>query len=218
METAVRRLGLSLSLLLSTACAAGTAFGGSSDAAQRARRAAEALERDDFTAARDDLALLAFQCEPGVHGRRALLLLAATALDPANPTFSPREAARASAAYILSPDADQDQLPIARSLYRLAVDLGANGPHVDEDWASAGIGPDSCTEGDAGDPARPLPAMPSTSATAPFRSLQSTAVIPSDSLAAVRAQVETLRSELARITRLLREGLAPAGSGNDGGR
>lgn len=215
METRLGRAGLSLALLASTACAGGMALGGSTEPAQRARSAAAALERDDFTAARVDLSWLASQCQAGEHRRRALLLLAAADLDPASPMFSPREAARASAAYIVSPGADEDRLPVARSLFRLAVDLGGDGPYVDEGGEIAGIGPYAC-EGDAGDPALSLPAMPSTSPTTPLQKLESAAAIRSDSLTALKAQADSLRSELDRITNLLREGLAPTSPDNHG--
>ncbi len=214
METRLGRAGLSLALLVSTACAGGMALGGSSEAAHRARRAAAALERDDFTAARVDLSWLASQCQAGESRRRALLLLAAADLDPASPMFSPREAARASAAYIVSPGADEDRLPVARSLYRLAVDLGGDGPYVDEGGEIAGIGPYAC-EGDTGDPALSLPATPSTSPI-PFRTLEYAAAIRSDSLTALKAQADSLRSELDRITNLLREGLALTSPDNHG--
>jgi hypothetical protein len=217
METRLGRVGLSLALLFSAACGGGLALGGSSEATQRARRAAAALEREDFTAAHADLSWLASQCQAGEHRRRALLLLATTDLDPANPMFSPREAARASAAYIVSPDADEDRLPLTRTLYRLAADLGGleGAPDGDEEGTSAEPVPYECAEGGAGGQ-RSLPAMPSTGPTTRYRTLESAAAIRSDSLTALRAQADTLRSELDRITNLLREGIAPTRPDNDG--
>jgi hypothetical protein len=219
METRLGRVGLSLALLLSTACAGGMALGGSSENAQRARRAAAALERDDFTAAHDDLSWLLSRCDAGEHRRRALLVLAAAALDPANPMFSPREAARASAAYIVSPNVDEDQLPLARSLHRLAADLGGfeGAPDLDGEGESAKPVPYACAEGGTGGQ-RSLPASPSTGPTTRYRALEFAAAIRSDSLTALRAQADSLRSELDRITKLLREDIAPTSPDNDGRR
>lgn len=215
-STSAQRTCLALTLLLTTACVGGFAMGGPSEAAERARRAAVALDREDFPAAHVDLFWLASRCDTGAHRLRALLLLSSSGLDPANPMFSPPEAARAAAAYLLARDGDEDQYPMARALYRLAADLGGleGHPSALEEAGSTAAAQFDCQEGDEG--GRPLPALPGTSPT-PLRALQAVAESNPDSLSALRAQADSLRAELDRITSLLREDAAPAVSGHGGG-
>jgi hypothetical protein len=179
--------------------------GGSSEAATRASRAEQALDREDFTAARADLTWLASRCDSGKRRRRALMLIAASDLDPASPHFSPREAARAAGAYLHDADADAHELPVARALFRLAVDLvELQGGRAARD--AIGSGAYDCAEAGASG-ARELPAQPSTSAVS---SLRGATAGRSDSLTVLRVHADSLRSELDRITSLLREGTAPA--------
>jgi hypothetical protein len=215
-STPARRTYLTLTLLLTTACAGRSVMGGPAEAAERARRAAVALDREDFPAAHVDLFWLASRCDTGAHRLRALLLLSSSGLDPANPMFSPPEAAHAAAAYLLAPDGDDDQRPVARALYRLAVDIGGleGRPSAHEEGGSATAAPFDCMEGDEEED-RPLPALPGTSPT-PLRLLQTSAESDPDSMSALKAEADSLRAELDRITSLLREGAAPAVAGNGG--
>lgn len=121
-----------LAVLLAASAGACAAFSPTTQRvtpAERARRAMTALQREAFALARYDLLVLASDCRSGRHGRDALLLLAAAELDTGNPDGSPRLARHLAARYLLLPDASPERLPLARSLYRLAFDLGgASGP------------------------------------------------------------------------------------------
>jgi hypothetical protein len=202
---------------LSSGCTLRSASGGPTDPTVRARRAAEALERDAFAAARYELYWLAARCEAGDVGRRALLLLAAIELDPNNPYGSPHAAASAAARYLLLPDAEPEQLPLARSLYRIAVDLGGS-PSVPGDAPLDGAlvagRYDTCAIGTAVvETPRTLPSTPDITRADRAQALQASLVERADSVesmelrvAAWRARIAELEAELERITALLKEG------------
>lgn len=198
-----------------TACAGVSRTGQTSASAARARAAEDALQQDDFVAARDDLAWLASRCEAGTHRRRALLLLAATDLDPANPMFSPRESARASAAFIVTPEVDGHELPVARALYRLATELGGLAYIEASEEDATAMAASACVAGRSEGELRPLPALPTVGPATRVQVIEAKSAAQSDSLALMRTQTDSLRSELRRISDLLREGTAPALNGNE---
>jgi hypothetical protein len=208
----IRGLGLSLVALVFAACAGRSSVARGSEAAARAQRAAEALEREDFPAARDDLSWLVSRCDAGRYRRNALLLFAAVELDPMNPAASAHTAARMAGAYLLLPDADQDQLPVARALYRLATDLaGLGADDVRSDLASSEGESDGCAAEQERDPSRSLPAVPSTPTAARINALESALSSRSDSLAvlythadSLRTRVSTLEAEIQRVADLLK--------------
>ena len=183
----------------------------SGDPAYRAQRAYDALHLDAFTVARNDLQWLAARCEAGAHGRRALLLLAAAELDPQNPRGSPHRAAWAAANYLLLPDAEDEHVPLARTLYRLAIDRGATPADVMATFASddpplvAGRF-DTCDTRLPVASAGSLPTTPTETSAARMQTLEASVVdlrMEADSLRLHAAELET---ELKRITALLREG------------
>lgn len=224
-------LGLVFLLCASaSACALATARAPEGRPADRATNARAALDRDAFGVARHELYWLAARCEARGHGRRALLLLAMIELDPENPHGSPRAAAHAAASYLLLPDADPEALPFARSLYRLAVDMGGTPGDV---VAEAGSGPpliaarfDTCEPGVAPGDATALPATPVVTSAERALALEAALLARSDSLEAVLdghvrtiraleerassqgSRVAELEAELERITALLRDGPA----------
>jgi hypothetical protein len=155
-----------------------------------------------------------------------MLLWAAAELDPGNSSGSPRLAAHLAGAYLLLPDAADDGRILARTLYRLAADLGG----LAELPAGADVPTvpplanrfDVCGLGFTDDTARPLPSLtPATTAarvSAPDAELtayaDSVGVLRSRD-AAQRARIGELEAELQRITQLLtrgatREGRNPA--------
>ncbi len=93
-----------------------------SESDRRFETALSALDQSDFAAARTDLEWLVSRCEAGAKGRSALLLLASAELDPLNPRGSPAEAARLAGAYLNLPRTAPSEVPLARTLYLLAVD------------------------------------------------------------------------------------------------
>jgi len=94
-----------------------------SEPERRFASALAALDRSDFAGARPDLEWLVRRCEAGAHGRTALLLFASAELDPHNRRRSPTEAARLASAYLRLPWATPEEVPLARTLYLMAVDL-----------------------------------------------------------------------------------------------
>lgn len=207
---------MKLGVLLVAACSlSACALRGSgpdnTDPDYRARRAFDALHLDAFPLARTDLQWLAARCETGEHGRRALLLLAAAELDPQNRRGSPDRAARAAASYLMLPDAEGEHVPLARALYRLAIDRGAR--PADAEAAYAGEdGPlfagrfDTCEAEGPVDPTLSLPTTPVETNAARMQALERSFLalrVESDSL---RIRARELEKELERIGELLREG------------
>lgn len=186
-----------------SACALRAPRPDNGDPDYRARRAFDALHLDAFPVARNDLQWLAARCEAGERGRRALLLLAAAELDPQNRLGSPHRAARAAASYLLLPDADGEHVPLARALYRLAIDRGAT--PADAQALAGEDGPlfagrfDTCDADVPVDPTLSLPTTPVETTAARMQALEAAA----DSL---RVHADQLETELERISELLREG------------
>jgi hypothetical protein len=190
-----------------------------------------ALLREDFAAARPTLLELAGRCRTGEHGRRAVLLLAAAELDTGNEAGSPQTALQLARSYLLLPNAPREEVVLARSLYRLAADLGGL-----EETAQASdslrLGPYVAPrfEGCESIPEltyRPLPATTAQTLADRERALETSLAARSDSLAArshslaarsdslavlrnalsaSRQRVTELESELDRITQLLTTG------------
>lgn len=204
-----------LGALLSTACALRSPGTAPADPDLRARRAADALAVDAFTVARHELQWLAARCESGAHGRRALLLLAAAELDPQNPRGSPHAAARAAANYLLLPDADPNDVLLARALYRLAVDLGATpgeigGVYPTGDTPLLAGRFDTCEDGALVDATGSLPSTPSETTAERMAAMEARLAGSLDSLEAHQARIAELEAEIQRITALLREGVGTA--------
>lgn len=175
--------------------------------------ASHALEHDDFATARRVLTELIARCDSEATRREALLLLAAAELDPANIERSPRDAAGLAATYLLTSDADETMLPVARTLYRLAADVGRLTEHDGGTAAllAEGGAIDSCGAY-TGDSAHALPET-ATPTSARIRSLESALATRSDSLEVLSAHADSLHSrvaaleaELERVGGLLRSG------------
>jgi hypothetical protein len=222
------RLGSLVVCAATSACALARGSAPEGSPAYRAENARAALDRDAFGVARHELHWLAARCEAREHGRRALLLLAAMELAPENPHGSPLAAARAAASYLLLPDPDPEALPLARSLYRLAVDMG--GPPGDA-GSDHGSGPplmaarfDTCAPGAASGASRALPTTPVVTSVERALAQEAALMARADSLDAMvgsgaralqtleqrvsaeRSRVAELEAELERITALLRDG------------
>jgi hypothetical protein len=181
------------------------------DPAVQSRMAVMALLREDFAFARPTLLELAARCQAGEHGRRAVLLLAAAELDTGNEGGSPQTALQLARAYLLLPNAPREEVLLARSLYRLAANLGGleeTAPATDSLPLGVHVAPrfDGC--GSA-----PELAITDETLAGRERRLEASLAARSDSLATVRSalaasrrRVEELETELARITELLTTG------------
>jgi hypothetical protein len=187
------------------------------DPSVQSRMAVMALAREDYASARPTLLDLAGRCQSGEHGRRAVLLLAAAELDTGNEVGSPRAALQLARSYLLLPNAPREEVVLARSLYRLAADLGGleeTAPTADSLQTGPYVAPrfDGCESA----PAltfRPLPATSSETRADRERALATSLAARADSLAALRNElsasrerVTELEAELARITQLLTSG------------
>lgn len=184
--------------------------------------AVAALDSADFVSARADLTWLVGRCEAGSRGARALLLLASAELDARNPDRSPHRAAQLAARYLELPGAAGDDLPVAQSLYLLALDLGgspgAPSPRADADSSQVTLPPlaprfqrcdDSVTVVDSAS----LPAYPGTTVARRMAELQRLLQERTDSLRVARAgmaardrKIEELQAEIERIRKLLKGG------------
>jgi len=205
----VVRLGLLLAATL-TALSCATLGGGGGEGAEtreRLSRAVLALDRSDFGSATADLEWVASRCRSGARRQAALLLLAAAELDVRNPHRSPDRARWHAEAYLSSPGIPEEELPVARTLYLLAVDMGgttavgdaAAAPNTatdgkgDADVASPPVadGLGGCDEGGSGDHP-PLPAY--------------TGPTTAGRLATLQDSVDLLQAEIDRVHKLLKGG------------
>lgn len=195
----------------------------------RYERALEALDQADYAAARSELAWLVSRCEAGRRGRSALLLLASAELDVRNPEGSPAEAARLAGAYLRLPWVDEEEVPIARTLYLLAIDrslpgmvtaAAADEPSPEPDTARPELATrfEHCEGGGEPEATRPLPEHPGTPAAAERAWLEKALAQHTDSLAAARMRVagqaeriRELEAEIERIRKLLRGGRGSGG-------
>lgn len=175
-----------------------------------AKRATSALIEEDFTTARRELIQLASRCESGDRGRRAILLLAAAELDPGNPDGSPERAARLAAGYLLLPGAEPEDMAIARSLYRAASDRMAPGDPRARELPVLAARFDVCDAEAPLPPIRLLPFRHPSTTAARVLDLEAALAAKSDSIQALRAdasglraRLEALTTELARVTELL---------------
>lgn len=209
MSARVVRLGLLLASTLTVLSCATLGVGGGEGAEARDRlsRAVLALDRSDFGSATADLEWVASRCGSGERGRTALLLLAAAELDVRNPDRSPDRARWHAEAYLSSPGIPDEELPVARTLYLLAVDMGGTTAVGDAVAAPSPVadgedGPDAatprvadrlggCGEGGSRDHL-PLPthAGPTTAGR----------------LAALQDSVDLLHAEIDRVRKLLKGG------------
>jgi hypothetical protein len=136
--------------------------------------------------------------------------LAAAELDTENPHGSPRAAALLAAGYLVLPDAEADQLPVARAMYRLAADRGglsegAGEGAADEDGAGEdgadedGAGEDGADEDGAGeDGADPLPSLAVRFDTCqPMPDTEWAHRLPDPPALTTSARIAALESELA---------------------
>jgi exonuclease VII small subunit len=93
------------------------------------QRAMDLLERESYGAADTELRQIAASCENGEDGRRALVLLPTLWLEPRNAMAKPDSGAVLAARVLYLPDADPAERFLARTLYVLALELGAD-PYV----------------------------------------------------------------------------------------
>jgi hypothetical protein len=195
--------------------------------------AVRTLAAGDFAGGTAGLERLAASCESGVAGRRAVLLLATTALDPRNPAASPDRGAELAARYLTLPGIDTTERVVGETLFLLAIGEGGRVPGVmpGRDTASSAMPADSvAVPPDTAGPTTPPVAsrfQRCGGGAVPVAAVDTT-VLPSlsdslyrrlpavqrDSLA---ARVATLEAELQRIRVLLQEGLLPDTS-DPGGR
>lgn len=188
-------------------CSLATITGDPTGSGPRLRRATAALEAGDFGAAERDLRWVAARCESGEHGRRALLLLAAAQLDTGNPYGSAQAAADMAARYLRLPDAPPEDLPLARALYRLALDLGAEPVGIGrartglDDWGPLADRFEQCDGPAPRYVWRSLPDPPAGSTTAAhLAALEEELAVRTDSLAALEQRVTVLSGRASELT------------------
>ena len=87
--------------------------------------ALQLLQRQDVIAAERVFRQIASSCESGEEGRRSLLLMSALWLDQ-HPRAHPDSAAILAARFLSLPDADLLERTMARTIYLLALDMGAD--------------------------------------------------------------------------------------------
>jgi hypothetical protein len=224
MSVSARWTAVLVALTATGACSPRTQRVDVRDPSVQSRMAVMALLREDFASARPALLELAGRCQAGEHGRRAVLLLAAAELDTGNEAGSPHTALQLSRSYLLLPNAPREEVVLARSLYRLAADLGGleeTVPTADSLEPGPYVAPrfDGCDS----TPELTFRPLPETSSETLVdreralvdreRALETSLAARSDSLATLRDSLSTsqqrvteLESELARITQLLTSG------------
>lgn len=209
-------LPVAVCTILMTGCGATFSLPGPTTGAvspeERQARAAAALQEGDFDLARRDLLALASDCSAGSHGRQALLTLAAAELDTGNPDRSPVLAAYLAERYLLLPDRVPEDVPLARSLYRLGTDLAGPVAPVTPELPDVAGRFDTCDGADIAVSLYQLPPVP-TPVSMRLAILHRELAARADSLALVEAELAATRSKIAdleaeieRITELLKSG------------
>jgi len=202
MKALVRWGTAAVTALVASACASvGRPVPTGDDPAVQARLAVMALQREDFESARRRLLELAARCDAGAYGRRAILLLAAAELDPENEAGSPRAAADLTRVYLELPDSPREDQVLARTLYRVAADLGglegsSSAPELLLEVCGAG--------GDTA--ARPLPSTPEVTTAERLRALEAEAHAARTQASTSAERVAELEAEIRRITDVLTSG------------
>jgi len=210
------RLGLVFAATLPVLSCATLGVGGGEGAETRERlsRAVLALDRSDFGSATADLEWVAARCRSGERGRTALLLLTAAELDVRNPGRSPDRARRHAEAYLSLPGIPDEELPVARTLYLLAVDLG--GKAVAEDLLAVPDAPsDDVVRSDAAAPpvaarfadcgkGEPRDHLPLPTHAGPTTARR---------LTALQDSLDLLQAEIERVRKLLKGGRGGRGGG-----
>lgn len=159
------------------------------------------------------------RCENGEVGRRALALLSTVWLEPENPAAHPDSAAVLAARVLQLPDADPVERAFARSLYFMALELGAD-PYLRPELTEAPGAP-ALRFSDCGAPVPrtppPLPVLGREALAATVHRLEgerealSAKVSQLDQGSAalqrrirdLEAELQTATSELERVRRLL---------------
>ncbi|HUH13368.1 MAG TPA: hypothetical protein VMK65_09670 [Longimicrobiales bacterium] len=95
---------------------------------ERLTEAAAMLERGDFRGAYPELSWVYSRCPGARPGRDALLLMAASELDPRNDARRLDVGTALAAEYLALPAAPGEGKPLAQSLYLLGLELGAERP------------------------------------------------------------------------------------------
>lgn len=195
-------LSVAASAALMTGCGATFSLPGPTTGAvspeQRQARAAAALQEEDFDLARRDLLALASDCSAGSHGRQALLTLAAAELDTGNPDRSPVLAAYLAERYLLLPDRVPEDVPLARTLYRLGTDLAGPVPPVTPELPYVAGRFDRCDGSEVAVSLYQLPPVPTPVSTR-LAILHRELAARADSLALVEAELEVSRSQVATV-------------------
>ncbi len=114
---------------------AGTA--GANAPALRLGQALVELDSGQYAPATEELQALAQAYPQHVVGRQALLLTAATELDPRNPGAQPDTAAGLLTQYLAGADTSDWTRPVARTLYLLALQVGATAEQAQQAQAEA---------------------------------------------------------------------------------
>lgn len=176
------------------------------------RHAVMALDAGDYRTARRRLDALARDCAPPSQRvrDRAALLLASIELDLGNPVGRPAEAATMAAQVLTRSTPGDADAALARLLYMLALDRGAEPVDPLSDVIQPGYGchadPDHVWPGPT-----PLPAPVLPTSVGRLAALEDTLAIRTDSLRTLhehlstsRARTEALEAEIERIRQLLR--------------
>jgi len=175
-----------------------------------------ALEEGEYEQASESLWRLASWCESGSYGRRALLVLAATTLDPRNPGSDPDEAARLAARYLQLPRVLPEERIVAESLYLMALARGGSPPG--EGAAGSGDGDErepalrfsDCDAPGGGATvagAEPLPELPITPAPVLIRRARGERDALRARVGELEGEIDDLQAELDRIRSILRQGV-----------
>jgi hypothetical protein len=176
------------------------------------RSAVLALDEGNYPAARRTLRRLALDCAPSSPQvrDRAALLLASVELDVRNPSGRPNEAATIVARMLARSAPGDTDGALARLLYVIALDHGAEPVDPHSETALPGYGCPVDPDHVWPDPA-PLPEPVLPTSAARMAALEDSLAVRTDSLRALheslaisRARSEALEAEIERIRQLLR--------------
>ena len=186
-------------LVGTAACATVRGAGTSRSADEQFSSGLQLLNQGDYGTAAVVLDSVYRSAWPQRVGQRALLELAALSLDPRNPARSLWHASDYAARLVAIPETEEWLLPVARSLYLTAVELGA----LEEERAEA-IAARKDADSAAASAARGLPRYEGETVPARLATLEAAREQLLQRVAGLEQQLRDTTQELERIRRTIK--------------
>ena len=151
----------------------------------------KALNAADYPTAERELGWVAEHASDQAVGQRALLILAATQMDPRNPNRKTESGSQLAGRFLRLPERDAWVDPVAQTLYLLGLELGEAEDRADKAEAQA-------------QQARELPKLPGPSVNARIKSVEQDRDKLAKRVATLEDQLAQSQKELERIRKTIK--------------